>query len=196
MSVTQTVQVLEKEELARSPYKYLLEDPNFKRWYKNVKRGSKGTAHEWVRRFGLIHRRFGKLPADFLKMDAKQAGDFLLDMVTTLEDEKKSGSYISNCVKPVKNWLQFNDIYVQKKIKIKDRHKLTTVGNEKVPTQRELGLIIGAGNYRAKVMSSQMGFSGFREEVFGDSVGEDGIRLLNVESSFNCFSANCFSLVS
>lgn len=95
-------------------------------------------------------------------MNAKEAGDFLITIVTTLSDMKNSGSYISNCVKPVKNWLEFNEIYVQRKIKIKNRHKLTRVGNEKVPTQWELGLIIAAGIHRAKVMSSLMGLSGFR----------------------------------
>lgn len=57
----------EKPELAKSPYRYLVDDPNFFLWYKSVKQGSVGTVHEWVRRFGLIHNRFGKLPGEIEK---------------------------------------------------------------------------------------------------------------------------------
>ena len=86
MVVTEQIHSNSKKELAKSPYRHLLDDdPNFKRWFNNIKRGSVNTAYEWVRRFGLIHKRFNKAPSDFAKMDAKQAGNFLLDMVDTLE---------------------------------------------------------------------------------------------------------------
>lgn len=70
-----------RQELANSPHMYLLDEPDFKRWFNNVKHGSILTAHEWVRRFGLIHKKFGKTPKDIAAMNAKQAGDFLLDMI-------------------------------------------------------------------------------------------------------------------
>jgi hypothetical protein len=125
----------------------------------------------------LFMSGFGKLPADFAKMNAKEVGDFFLDMISVLEDIGKSGSYLANCVKPIKNWLQYNVIYVQKKIKISNRHKLTKVYKERVPTPNEVGLIIGAGDFRSKTMRSQMSFSSFREEVFGDAIGRDGLTV-------------------
>lgn len=178
MSTTQTVQLPQKGNPINSPYWYLTqEDPNFLLWYKNIKRGRVSTAYEWVRKFGQIHTRFDKKPADIAKMSVKEAGDFLLDMISRLEEEKKSGNYISNYIKPVKSWLNFNDVYVQKKIKIKDRHKLTKFDKERVPTQTEVGQIIGAGDYRSKTMCTLMPFSSFRPEVFGNYLGNDGLMV-------------------
>jgi hypothetical protein len=87
------------DELASSPYHYLFDDPDFKRWFNNVKRGSPNTAYEWFRRFGRIQKRFGFLPKNFIAMGEKKTVAFILDMVTELELENKSGSYISNSVK-------------------------------------------------------------------------------------------------
>ena len=165
------------EELAASPYRYLLEDPDFNRWFHNVKRGSVNTAHEWFRRFGRIHKTFDVLPSDFVKMGEKKAVAFILDMVTKMESEKKSGSYISNNVKPIKNWLSFNGIHIEQRIKISRRNELVTVGDEKIPTQEELSKIFNAGSLRQRAASSLMAFSGFRPEALGDFLGEDGLVL-------------------
>jgi hypothetical protein len=51
------------------------------------------TAQEWVRRFGLIHKHFGKLPADFQSMGANEAGNFIQDIVARLEIEEKTGDF-------------------------------------------------------------------------------------------------------
>lgn len=177
MATVDPVQIPQLADLKQSPYRYLFEDTDFARWYSNRKRRSVATAQEWIRRFGLIHKKFAKLPADFAKMDAKEAGNFLLDMVSTLEAEGKSGSYISNCVKPLKNWLAFNGVYMKAKIEIANRHKLTTVANERVPTTNEVGTIIGAGDYRSKTMCSLMALAGLRNEVMGNSIGTDGLRI-------------------
>jgi hypothetical protein len=58
---------------ATSHYKYLLDDPEFRRFLQNVRRRSENSASELLRRFGMIHKRFHKLPADFAKMNTKQA---------------------------------------------------------------------------------------------------------------------------
>lgn len=168
------------EELARSPYTYLFEDENFRRWFQNVKRGSTNTAHEWFRRFGRIHKTFKVLPQDLVKMGDKKAGDFLLDMVTQLEAEKKSGSYIANNVKPVKNWLSFNGINLNQRIKIARRNELVTVGDERVPTQEELYKIFSAGSLRAKAAAALIAFGGLRPEVLGDAEGLDGLMMQDI----------------
>jgi len=78
-------------EIAKSPYRHLLDDPDFKRWFHNIRRGSVSYAYEVLRKRGYIARRFGKSPKQLAKMSQKQATNFLLDMVSELESEKKSG---------------------------------------------------------------------------------------------------------
>ncbi|MEO9320400.1 MAG: site-specific integrase [Nitrososphaera sp.] len=162
-------------ELAKSPYVYLFDDENFKRWYENVKRGSTNTAFEWFRRMGMIHKRFNVLPKDIARMNQKRASAFLLDMVTALEKEGKSGSYISNNVKPVKNWLSFNGIQVNQRIKISRRNELVTVADEKVPSQEEANKIFSFGSPRAKAAAGLIALSGLRPESLGDAEGNDGL---------------------
>lgn len=163
------------DELKTSPYYYLFKDPDFRRWFYNVKRGSANTAYEWFRRFGRIHKRFGKMPKDFVKMGERKTVAFMLDMVTELESEKKSGSYISNNVKPIKNWMSFNGITIDQRIKISRRNDLVTVDDEKIPMQEELRKIFNAGTFRGRAASSLVSFSGFRPESLGDFLGEDGL---------------------
>jgi hypothetical protein len=64
-----------------SEYHYLLDDSDFRRFIQNVRRRSETSASELLRRFGMIHKRFRKLPKDSAKMDTKQAKRFLLDMI-------------------------------------------------------------------------------------------------------------------
>jgi len=125
-------------EIKRSPYKRLLENPDFKRWLGNVERGSVSYAYECLRRMGYVQKHFGKSPSDLAGMTTKQATNFLLDIVSALEVGKRSGSYISNCVKPVKSWLDFNGIQIQQRIKISGRDELVRVADERPPTPDEL----------------------------------------------------------
>ena len=59
---------LEEADLTNSPYAHLLDDPDFKRWVDNVKRGSQTYGYEMLRRMGYVERRFKKSPKDFAKM--------------------------------------------------------------------------------------------------------------------------------
>ena len=99
-----------RRSMKESPYLYLLKDSNFKRWYDNVARGSIITATVWLRRVGMLEAKFGKTPQQLAKMRPRQAGNFLMDIVTTMQKEGKQGGYISSCIKPLKNWLEFNDV--------------------------------------------------------------------------------------
>jgi len=130
------------DELAKSPYLYLFKDENFKRWYQNVKkRRSANTAYEWFRRIGTIHRKFNVLPKDFVKMGEKKRSRIPHGHCSQLEAERKSGSYIANNVKPIKNWLSFNGTNINQRIEIARRNELVTVADEMVPIQKELALI-------------------------------------------------------
>jgi hypothetical protein len=130
------------DELAKSPYMYLFKDENFKRWYQNVKkRRSANTAYECFWRIGTIHRKFNVLPKDFVKMDEKKRSRIPYRHCSQLEAERKSGSYIANNVKPIKNWLSFNGTSINQRIEIARRNELVTVADEMVPIQKELARI-------------------------------------------------------
>jgi len=164
-------------QLAKSPYQRLLDDVDFRRWFDNVRRGSVATAHEWLRRMGFIHKTFHKSPKQIASLKPKEATNFILDVVSALESQKRSGSYISNCVKPLKSWLEFNGITIQQRIKIPGRGELTRVADERPPTPEELGRILNAADLRAKVACSLVAFTGVRLEVLGDFLGDDGLQV-------------------
>ena len=84
--------MLRDAELSHSPYLFLLDDPDFMRWWQNVRRGSISTAHEWLRRWGRVNRQTGKLPSDLAKMSPKEATNMLLDLVVTLEEQQRTDS--------------------------------------------------------------------------------------------------------
>ncbi len=164
-------------DMSKSPYVYLLDNPDFRRWYENVERGSVATAHEWLRRMGFIHKRFNMLPAQLAKIGSKQVYKFTLDIVSQLQKEGKSGSYISNCIKPLKSWMEYNGKPIVGRIRITGRGEVTTVANEKTLTPEELGRVLNMADFRAKVACSLMAFGGFRPEVLGNYEGNDGLKL-------------------
>ncbi len=45
---------------------------------------------------GFIHKNFGKTPEDLAKMSSKEAGNFMLDAVSSMEKSAKRGGYISS----------------------------------------------------------------------------------------------------
>jgi hypothetical protein len=163
--------------MKESPYLYLLKDPNFKRWHDNVARGSIITATVWLRRVGMIQTNFGKTPQQLARMNPKQASNFLMDIVTTMQKERKSGGYISSCIKPLKNWLEYNGIKIAQRIKIRGQDETPTLADERTPTPDELRAILHAGDLRAKTASAIIAFSGVRLEVLGDYLGNDGLKV-------------------
>src|SRR5207249_6720874 len=51
-----------KNPQTKANYYYLLDDADVKRWHDNVSRGSEVTASIWLRRIGMVHKKFGKSP--------------------------------------------------------------------------------------------------------------------------------------
>lgn len=125
---------------ARSPYKYLLDDPDFRRFIQNIRRRSEDSASETIRRFGMIDKRFHKLPKYFTRMSTKRAKHFLLDMIEDFESKggedggDLAGSYIQNFVKSINRWLEYNDITPAKKINVEGAGDSVRYENERPPT--------------------------------------------------------------
>jgi hypothetical protein len=103
--------------------------------------------------------------------------DQLEDFVMELHRKGHSPGYISNYIKSVKSWLDFNEIRLVRKIRVGNLQATPTVEDEQVPTQEELRLLFSYAGERAKVSIAFMAFSGIRPQVLGNADGTDGLRL-------------------
>jgi len=163
----------------KARWKYLLEeDPNFRRWYDNLSRGSIITANENARvlfRFMKMHDMTPTSMVELAKQDLIAFEDFLFDFVTMMEKERKAPSYIEVYLKTVKSWLLFNSIKLVRRIKIGNTGRTLTIENERIPTKDELKQILGYAKPRGKVSICLMAFSGLRPQVLGNYTGIDGL---------------------
>jgi len=129
---------------SKAKYGYLLADPEVRRWYRNIARGSKVAADNCLRRLGLFCVDFGLTPRQLAELGDKAVTNFLLDAVDKLQQRGFSGSYINSYMKALKSWLRFNRVNVTVKIKIDGAYDTNTLADERPPTQEELGKIFRA----------------------------------------------------
>jgi integrase len=155
----------------------LLADPDVRRWFENLGRGSQATADVNLRRLASLCASLKMSPATFASLDEKQLHDRLLDFVAAEEKRGVAGSYIVRTVKAGKSWLLHNGKKLERPIRVKGSKDTPTLKDERVPTQNELRSIILAGTPRIRVACSLVGFSGLRPEVLGNYRGTDGLTL-------------------
>lgn len=160
-----------------SVYSYLLDDLTFKKWYENEKRGSVATAKERLRRFGRLHKRYGKLPADFVALGDDGATDFVGTMIDEMEKEGIGPNYTANFKKAPVSWLDWNKVHLTRRLKIKDRGQNVRFLDEQIPLPDEVQRVLDSADPRQKVCISFIAYAGCREEVLGDIEGENGLRL-------------------
>jgi len=153
----------------------LLEDAEVRRWYENVRRGSKITADVYLRRLGGLCIRNNTTPAGLARLGDGDATRLLLDQVSKLESEGYAASYIESIVKAARPWLSHNRIALTVKIKIKGADDTPTLVNERTPTSQELAGILRAGELDARAAAALISFSGVRPEARVDDV-EDYIE--------------------
>ena len=160
-----------------SIYIYLFDDHEFKKWYQNERRGSVATANERLRRFGQLHKRYAKLPADFVALGAQAATDFIGNMIDEMEKEGVSPNYVANFKKALVSWLDWNSIQLKRRLKIKDRGQNVKFIDEIIPLPDEVQRVLDPANLRQKTCISFIAYAGCREEVLGDIEAENGIKL-------------------
>ncbi len=161
----------------------LLEDDDVRRWYENLKRGSKLTAEVRLRRVGLFCRQHGMSPKDLAnigKEDVRKLEDFLHDCVTEMESENYAPGYIDNTIKAVKSWLAHNYVELKRKIKIANATIPVTIQDEEIPSKQDLRDILNAATRRARASISLMAFAGLRPQVLGRDDGSDALRLSDI----------------
>ncbi|RLI46746.1 site-specific integrase [Candidatus Bathyarchaeota archaeon] len=160
---------------------YLLdEDPDFRRWYDNLARGSEATAVERARvlyRFLRIHDLSPRVLVDLAKKDRRRVEDVLSDFVGKLLKEGKSPGYVENYLKAVRSWLEYNEIKLVRRIKIGNRNLTPTIEDERVPTPAELRTIYCYAGERAKCSIALIAFAGLRPQTLGNASGTDGLTV-------------------
>lgn len=177
---------------------YLDEDPNFRRWYDNLARGSEVTAKENARvlyRFLKDQNMTAKELVEIARKDRRRVEDILSDFITDLYDKGYSPGYMENYLKAVRSWLTYNDVRLVRQIKIGNRSRTPTLEDERVPTSEELKQILNYADERGRCSISLIAFSGLRPQVLGNVSGSDGLKIrdmpdLMIKDDVVTFSAN------
>ena len=156
------------------------EDPDFRRWFENLGRGSAGTARERARVLYRFLRFHDLTPHSLVELgvkDQRRIEDLLMDFVSKLHRDGKSPGYIENYLKAVRSWLEFNDIRLLRKIRIGNRNETPSIAEERVPTRSELRQILNYADERAKCSIALVAFAGLRLQVLGNMDGTEGLRI-------------------
>lgn len=158
----------------------MLSNPDVKRWFDNLARGSVITAETRLRRldkFCEIHRMTPIQLSELAIRDLRTVTDLLEDHVTMMESKHYSPGYIGDYVTAIKSWTRHFDVEIKRKIKVGNPHKTPTLQNERVPNSQELVEVYNRANLRDSVMISLMAKSGLRPETIGNHDGTDGLKM-------------------
>ncbi len=157
-------------------HKHLLNEPDVKRWYDNLARGSIITAEERLRRLGrfCIVTELG--PREIIeKKRASPDGfdDFIMDYVDRSLAKGEKPAQARNNLTTIKSWLGHHGFEITKKIKLPTSDYV----DEVVPTKEQLAQIFRHCDPRARTIAAFMAFSGLRPESLANYLGTDGLRL-------------------
>jgi hypothetical protein len=177
-------------------HRRLLDDPDVKRWYDNIARGSIITADVRLRRLGIYCENTKMVPKKLVQIGIKNVRyieDLLLDYVTFLEKKGYAPSYIEDILKALRSWLSFNYVKPVRKIKIKNADIPVTLENEEIPSKSKLGDVLNSASARERVSISLMALAGLRPEVLGNYHGNDGLKIsdikdLQIQNGDVCFT--------
>lgn len=163
-------------------YKALLADPDFNRWYLNLKRGSPVVADERLRRIGYVCRVFGQTTQGLAKMTVKDGTNLILDVITKLDMERKSSEYMKAYVKALKSWFGFNGIKIDQDFKLPDTSSSveTKVSQEQSPTPDQVRKVFDVADVKEKVSCAGIGYCGLRPETLGNYEGTDGLKVMDL----------------
>ena len=158
----------------------MLANPEIKRWYDNLARGSPITAEVRLRRldkFCEVHDMTPMEVADLGMKDVRTTTNLLEDHITMMEEKTYSPGYIEDHIKAIKSWLGHFDVQITRRLKISNPDSTPTLQNEQVPSAQEIAEVFARASLRSSVMISLMAKSGLRPEVLGNHDGTDGLRI-------------------
>ena len=159
-------------------YANLLNDPDVRRWFENLKSRSILTATVYLRSLGLYCELNQLSPQQILAAaGTKKFRDEFTDFVRKFESEGKAGSYIVRFKKVLNSWFAYNDLNVKLKVNIAGENDTPTLREERVPSKEELDKILRMASPRGRVSIALMAFCGLRPETLGNYSGTDGLRI-------------------
>ena len=157
-----------------------LSNPDVKRWYDNLSRGSKNTANARLRRlihFCEVHQMTAMQLAELAMKDEKAVSDLIQDHITWMEQRGNAPQYIKTTVTSIKSWLRHFDVEIKRKIRIANVDSTPTLEKEEVPKADEMSEVFRRAPLREGSTISFIAKSGLRPEVLGNSDGTDGLRI-------------------
>jgi len=158
----------------------LLSNPDVKRWYSNVARGSIVTAEVRLRRLGGFCEEHEMTPTELIQIglkDSKAIADLLQDHISGMEEHEKAPQYIKTTITAVKSWLSHFDIEVKRKLRISNVDSTPTLQDERVPEANELAELFTRARLREGAIMAFIAKSGLRPEVLGNFDASDGLRI-------------------
>lgn len=158
----------------------LLTNPDIKRWFDNVARGSKITAEVRLRRLGKFCEEHEITPMELAELamrDVRAVTDLIQDQVTEMENREMAPQYIKSMLTAVKSWLRHFDVEVKRKIKITNIDSTPTLENERVPEANELSELFNRATMRQGAIMALIGKAGLRPEVLGNHDATDGLMI-------------------
>lgn len=171
---TQTIQ---KKQTKKAK---LLANPDVKRWYDNVARGSQVTAEINLRRLGKFCEDHQITPIQLSKLgikDVRAVTDLIQDHISWMENRRSAPQYIKGTITAVKSWLHHFDVFIKRRIKIANVDSTPTLENERVPEGQELAELFSRANLRAGAAMSFVAKAGLRPEVLGNHNATDGLMI-------------------
>ncbi len=165
-------------------WRRLLEDPDIKRWYDNLARGSRATADNYLRVLGRFLTANDATPQAIVSLTTKTREDLLADHISGLLEAGKAGSYVEVTKKAVASWLDWNGLRLTRKIRVPNVARRPSLREAHIPSQDELRRVLNVADARARTATALIAFGGLRPEVLGTYLGDDGLRLRDfVEAS-------------
>ncbi|NQT08863.1 hypothetical protein HQ586_07290 [Candidatus Bathyarchaeota archaeon] len=160
---------------------YLLEEnPDFKRWYRNMALSSEGTASQRAR---ILYRFLGKngLTLDELtemgKRNVREVEDLLMDFVSDEREAGRAPGYISNYLKTVRAWLKFNGILLVRTINTGNNNSTPTIAEERAPRPDEILQVMNTGTARSRSSIVFLALAGLRPMTLGNHNGSNGLEV-------------------
>ena len=152
----------------------LLADPDVKRWFDNIERGSYTNADFRIRALRRFCERMHTSPHEILKHENPR--NLLLDYIAIKESEVTGGT-IKAELKAVKSWLVWNHIRIDDKLQVRGLLETPHIRVKIPPDQIILRRIFASSSFKERAVVSLLAFSGLRPQVLGDAKGNDGLRI-------------------
>jgi len=161
----------------------LLADPDLKRWFDNIARGSPLTADVRLRRisyFCEVNKLTPMQLADLAIKDLRAVTDLIQDHITWMEEQNKSPGYIESTLTAIKSWLRHFDVEIKRRIKINESESTPTLEHERVPNESEISEIFNRTSLRTAIEMSLIAKAGLRPQVLGNHDGTDGLVIKDI----------------